>query len=58
MAQHSFFEAAWLPFSPGCSWIGLVVWLLLGLGLIGFLVSLFKEVKKPFGRREHKDYSE
>ena len=52
MAQNSFFEAAWLPFLPGYSWAGLLVWLLLLLGLIGFLVSLFQGVKKPFGDEE------
>jgi hypothetical protein len=52
MAQHSFIEATWLPFFPGYSWAGLLVWLLLVLGLIGFLVSLFKGVKKPFGHKE------
>lgn len=52
MAQHSFIEATWLPFFPGYSWAGLLVWLLLLLELIEFLVSLFPGVKKPFGHEE------
>ena len=42
MGQEGFFEAAWFPLLPGCSWAGLLVWLMIILGLIGFFVSLFK----------------
>lgn len=42
MVQEGFVEATWLPLLPGCSWAGLLVWLLLIFGLIGFFVSLFK----------------
>jgi hypothetical protein len=31
-----------LGFSLGCTRVGLLVWLLVVLGLVGFLVSLFK----------------
>jgi len=42
MVHDGFFSAAWFPFLPGSSWAGLLVWLLVMVGLIGFLVSLFK----------------
>ena len=42
MVQDGFFEATWLPFLPGYSWAGLLVWLLLIFALIGFFVSLYK----------------
>lgn len=31
-----------LGFALGCTRVGLLVWLLVVLGLVGFLVSLFK----------------
>lgn len=43
MLSVGFFEATWLPFLPGHSWAGVLVWLLVALGLIGFLISLFRE---------------
>jgi len=42
MEQDAFFTATWLPFLPGNSWAGLLVWLLVALGVVGFLLSLFR----------------
>lgn len=42
MMYDGFVSAAWFPFLPGSSWAGLLVWLLVMIGLIGFFVSLFK----------------
>lgn len=42
MAHDVFFPVDWFPFLPGSSWAGLLVWLLVMVGLIGFFVSLLK----------------
>lgn len=42
MVHDGFVSAAWFPFLPGSSWAGLLVWLLVMVGLIGFFVSLRK----------------
>ena len=46
MVQDSLFETSWLPFVPCYSWAGLLVWLLLALGVIALLVTLFRENRK------------
>ena len=42
MVHDGFVSAAWFSFLPGSSWAGLLVWLLVMVGLIGFFVSLLK----------------
>jgi len=42
MVQDSTFEPSWLPLVPCYSWAGLLVWLLLALGVIALLVTLFR----------------
>lgn len=42
MLQDGAVAAGLFSFLPGCTTIGLLVWLLVILGVIGFLVSLFK----------------
>jgi hypothetical protein len=43
MAYDSLFETSWLPLLPCYSWAGLLVWLLLAVGVIALLVTLFRE---------------
>lgn len=43
MVHDGLFEASWLPLLPCYSWAGLLVWLLLALGVIALVVSLFRE---------------
>jgi len=42
MVYDGFAPVDWFPFLPGSSWAGLLVWLLVMAGLIGFFVSLLK----------------